>query len=110
MVRELVVFDDNDLDAACELLDSRWRKRCATSDESAALECRVVFRDFRQAFAFMTQVALLAEKLDHHPEWFNVYNRVDMILTTHDAGGVTSKDIHMAQQIDQVLLGFSGIQ
>jgi 4a-hydroxytetrahydrobiopterin dehydratase len=107
---ESVVFNDNDLDAACESLDPRWQKRCATSDEPAALECRIAFRDFRQAFAFMTQVALLAEKLDHHPEWCNVYNRVDMVLTTHDAGGVTSKDIHLAQQIDQVLLGFSGIE
>ncbi len=109
-MQQLLVLNESDLNAACESLDSRWRKRCATSDERAALECGIVFRDFRQAFAFMTQVALLAEKLDHHPEWFNVYNRVDMVLTTHDAGGVTSKDIHLAQQIDQVLLGPSVIQ
>ena len=58
------------------------------------------FRDFNEAFAFMARVALLAEKLDHHPEWFNVYNRVDVTLATHDAGGVTEKDIAMAKAMD----------
>ena len=58
------------------------------------------FKDFGEAFAFMTRVALLAEKLDHHPEWFNVYNRVDVTLSTHDAGGVTEKDIEMAKAMD----------
>jgi 4a-hydroxytetrahydrobiopterin dehydratase len=55
------------------------------------------FKDFSEAFAFMSRLALLAEKMDHHPEWFNVYNRVDITLTTHDAGGVTEKDIRMAR-------------
>jgi len=59
------------------------------------------FADFNQAFAFMTRVALLAEKRDHHPEWRNVYNRVEVILTTHDAGGVTSLDVEMAQFMDR---------
>ena len=58
------------------------------------------FKDFNQAFAFMTRAALLAEKLDHHPEWFNVYNKVDVTLSTHDAGGVTQKDIDMATAMD----------
>ena len=58
------------------------------------------FRDFNAAFAFMTRVALLAEKMDHHPEWFNVYNRVEVTLATHDAGGVTGKDIAMARAMD----------
>lgn len=58
------------------------------------------FKDFNQAWAFMTRVALLAEKMDHHPEWFNVYNRVEIVLTTHDAGGVTERDIAMAQAMD----------
>ncbi|MBB4640502.1 4a-hydroxytetrahydrobiopterin dehydratase [Rhizorhapis suberifaciens] len=58
------------------------------------------FGDFRAAFGFMTQVAMLAEKLDHHPEWSNVYNRVDILLTTHDAKGLSKRDIDLAQKID----------
>jgi 4a-hydroxytetrahydrobiopterin dehydratase len=58
------------------------------------------FGDFTQAFAFMTRVALLAEKADHHPEWSNVYNRVDILLTTHDAGGLSMRDVQLAQAID----------
>ena len=61
------------------------------------------FRDFVEAFGFMTRVALLAEKADHHPEWSNVWNRVDILLTTHDAGGLSQRDIHMAQAIDALL-------
>lgn len=58
------------------------------------------FADFSQAFAFMTRVALAAERLNHHPEWFNVWNRVDITLATHDAGGVTQKDVDLARIID----------
>ena len=57
------------------------------------------FADFTEAFAFMARVALLAEKADHHPEWFNVYNRVDMLLTTHDADGLSMRDIDLARAI-----------
>ena len=66
----------------------------------AALRRDFRFADFNQAFAFMTRVALYAEKNDHHPEWFNVYNRVEVTLTTHDAGGVTQRDIDMARFAD----------
>lgn len=59
------------------------------------------FDDFNAAFGFMTRVALMAEKLDHHPEWFNVYNKVDITLSTHDAGGVTERDVTLAGFIDQ---------
>ena len=62
------------------------------------------FRDFREAFGFMTQVALLAEKLDHHPEWSNVYNKVNITLTTHDVGGISERDIKMAEVIDQLII------
>ena len=59
------------------------------------------FADFTEAFAFMAQVALVAERMDHHPEWSNVYNRVDVLLATHDAGGVTERDVALAQALDQ---------
>jgi 4a-hydroxytetrahydrobiopterin dehydratase len=58
------------------------------------------FKDFTQAFGFMARVALLAEKADHHPEWSNVYNRVEIRLTTHDAGGLSSRDFALARAID----------
>lgn len=58
------------------------------------------FKDFSQAFAFMARVALLAEKFDHHPEWSNVYNKVSIKLTTHDAGGLSARDVQMACAID----------
>jgi 4a-hydroxytetrahydrobiopterin dehydratase len=63
------------------------------------------FRDFSEAFGFMARVALLAEKADHHPEWSNVWNRVDILLTTHDAGGLSMRDIEMAKAIDALTRG-----
>jgi 4a-hydroxytetrahydrobiopterin dehydratase len=65
-----------------------------------AITRRFVFQDFNEAFGFMTRVALMAEKIDHHPEWFNVYKTVDVTLSTHDAGGVTDKDIALATFMD----------
>jgi 4a-hydroxytetrahydrobiopterin dehydratase len=59
------------------------------------------FRNFNQAFAFMTRSALLAEKMNHHPEWFNVYKTVEITLTTHDAGGVTELDVRMAKAMNR---------
>jgi 4a-hydroxytetrahydrobiopterin dehydratase len=58
------------------------------------------FADFAEAFGFMARVAIVAEKADHHPEWFNVYNRVEILLTTHDAGGLSQRDIDLARNID----------
>jgi 4a-hydroxytetrahydrobiopterin dehydratase len=63
------------------------------------------FKDFNTAFGFMSRVALYAEKADHHPEWWNVYNRVDVTLSTHDAGGVTDKDMALAHFMDQTAAG-----
>ena len=70
--------------------------------DKAAISRNFQFRTFSQAFAFMTRVALLAEQQDHHPEWSNVYNRVSITLTTHDAGGLSARDIKMAQAIDEI--------
>jgi 4a-hydroxytetrahydrobiopterin dehydratase len=60
------------------------------------------FKDFNEAFAFMTRVALRAEKMDHHPEWFNVYSRVDITLATHECGGVSERDVKLAKYIDKL--------
>jgi 4a-hydroxytetrahydrobiopterin dehydratase len=60
------------------------------------------FGDFSEAWGFISRIALLAEKMDHHPELFNVYNRVEVILSTHDAGGLSERDIRLAQRIDEI--------
>ncbi len=72
-------------------------------DARDALTRQFVFNDFPEAFAFMTRVAFLAEKADHHPEWTNIYNRVDIALTTHDAGGLSHRDVDLAKSIDALL-------
>ena len=61
------------------------------------------FRDFSQAWGFMNRVALLAEAQDHHPEWFNVYNKVEIALTTHDAGGLSARDVRLANAINALI-------
>ena len=65
-----------------------------------AIQKKFVFKDFSEAFGFMSRVALAAEKMDHHPEWFNVYKTVEVTLSTHDAGGLTEKDIALAKVMD----------
>jgi len=67
-----------------------------------AISKKFVFTDFNAAFGFMTRAALIAEKMDHHPEWFNVYKTVEVTLSTHDAGGVTDKDVTLAQAMDKL--------
>ena len=74
-----------------------WR---AVEGGRDAIQRTYRFSDFTAAFAFMTRTALMAEKLDHHPEWFNVYNRVDVTLATHDADGVTELDVTLAKLMD----------
>jgi 4a-hydroxytetrahydrobiopterin dehydratase len=71
-------------------------------DGRDAISRRFTFRDFNEAFGFMTRVALLAEKADHHPEWSNVYRTVDVVLTTHDAGGVTTRDVDLARAMNRI--------
>jgi len=73
-----------------------------------AITRKYLFVDFDAAFAFMTRVALLAAKMDHHPEWSNVYNKLDVTLATHDAGGVTQKDIDLAMAMDGYAALMSG--
>jgi 4a-hydroxytetrahydrobiopterin dehydratase len=70
--------------------------------ERDAISKRFEFKDFKEAFGFMATAALVAEKLDHHPEWFNVYNKVDVTLSTHDAGGLTDLDINLAEAMDRL--------
>jgi 4a-hydroxytetrahydrobiopterin dehydratase len=74
----------------------RWALRA----DGLAITRTFRFTDFAEAFGFMTRVAILAEKADHHPEWFNVYNRVEITLTTHDAGGLSARDVALAGAID----------
>ena len=85
----------DDLKAALKRLPD-W----TLANEREAITRSFTFVDFDAAFAFMTRTALLAAKMDHHPEWFNVYNKVDVTLATHDAGGVTQKDIDLATAMD----------
>ncbi len=67
-----------------------------------AIRKTFTFEDFNAAFGFMARAALIAERMDHHPEWLNVYNRVDVVLSTHDAGGLTQKDIALATAMDAI--------
>ena len=85
-------------DAALAALPE-WTQR----DDGSAIYRSFRFADFSEAFAFMTRVALIAEKLDHHPEWSNVYDRVEITLATHDAGGLSERDVKAAHAIDRLL-------
>ncbi len=71
-------------------------------DGRDAIAKTFTFKDFNQAFGFMARVALVAEKMDHHPEWFNVYKTVQVTLATHDAGGVTERDVKLAEAMDKI--------
>lgn len=93
-----------------ETLDAAARAALATTlpdwrvvEGRDAIQRSFRFRDFSQAWGFMARAALLAEKSDHHPEWFNVYNRVEVTLTTHDAGGLSARDVALAQAMDALL-------
>ncbi|KAJ3298906.1 putative pterin-4-alpha-carbinolamine dehydratase [Borealophlyctis nickersoniae] len=82
------------------LLSKGWTQPTASGRD--ALSKSFVFKDFNQAFGFMTRVALEAERAGHHPEWFNVYNRVDITLATHDCGGLSVRDVELAGFIERV--------
>lgn len=85
-------------EALARLAEAGWTHDAARDAISKSFR----FRDFAAAFGWMTQLALIAEKADHHPEWKNVYNRVDVVLTTHDAGGLTALDVEMADRMDSL--------
>ena len=95
--------------AVPQLTDTQRAEALATLPEwslrsdGLAIERNFKFKNFSEAFAFMARVALIAEKHDHHPEWSNVYNRVAITLTTHDAGGLSERDVKMARAIDKLL-------
>ena len=93
-------FGDSERQAAMEELTG-W----AQVEGRDAITRSFRFADFNQAFGFMTRVAMMAEKLDHHPEWFNVYNRVEVTLSTHDAGGLTSLDVTLARFMNEIADG-----
>jgi 4a-hydroxytetrahydrobiopterin dehydratase len=91
--------------AAAELLATL--KHWQHDEKRGAITREFVFADFAQAFAFMTQIAIQAEKRNHHPEWFNVYNRVNITLTTHDVDGLSQRDIDLARYADAVYSAFA---
>ncbi len=89
------LLDDGEREAAMAVL-GEW----SYDPEAKGIRRTYRFVDFAAAFAFMTRVAIVAEKADHHPEWFNVYNRVEILLTTHDVGGLSERDVALATMID----------
>jgi 4a-hydroxytetrahydrobiopterin dehydratase len=90
------------LDAAARAELPRTLPLWSLAEGRDAITRRFRFADFSAAWAFMSRVALMAEKLDHHPEWSNVWNRVEILLTTHDAGGLSERDIALARAIDAI--------
>jgi 4a-hydroxytetrahydrobiopterin dehydratase len=84
-------------------LDPVWKMVPGQSESTDSLQAQFKFKDFKSAFAFMTRVAKVADDMNHHPEWFNVYNRVDITLRTHDSGGITQLDFDLANAIDKLV-------
>ena len=93
----------NTLDAAARADLANALPNWSLVDGRDAIQKNFTFKDFNEAFGFMARAALIAEKMDHHPEWSNVYNRVEVVLSTHDAGGLTGNDVKLAQAIDALL-------
>jgi 4a-hydroxytetrahydrobiopterin dehydratase len=83
-------------------LNTRLQQLSGWEIRNQKLHREFKFADFAHAFGFMTTAAVLIEKMNHHPEWFNVYNRVSIDLTTHDAGGITQKDVELARLLDSI--------
>ena len=97
MAAEYRLVSHQELEEKLEKLKPNWRL------EGGKLYRRLEFRDFVECFGFMVKVALEAEKMQHHPEWLNVYNRLEIWLTTHDLGGISTYDLILAEKIDELL-------
>ena len=97
MPRLEALIDKERTEALRPLLEAGWTE----VNGGTAIQKEFRFKSFSQAFAWMTRAALLAEKLNHHPEWSNVYNRVDVLLTTHSSGNLTELDVRMAQGLEK---------
>lgn len=91
--------DDQRKELLQPLLDAGWSMAAGGRD---AIYKEYMFKNFNEAFGFMTRVALLADKMDHHPEWFNVYNKVQVTLATHDCGGLSERDVKLAKFLEEI--------
>ncbi len=98
-------YDSHEINERLAILNSTANNAWSLNEDKLHREFQ--FRDFVTAFGFMTQVALIAERMNHHPEWFNVYRTVTVDLTTHDAGGISRKDFELASAMDRVARMFS---
>ena len=96
---DIVIYENKDIQNQLNIKKLDWELK------DGKIHRIFQFKNFYDAFAFMTQVAIYAEKINHHPEWFNVYNRVDVTLATHDAGGVTDLDIRLATLMNEIADG-----
>lgn len=94
-------YSQSEIEAALKALNSDANKAWCIKEDKLYREFK--FANFVAAFGFMTQVAMLAERANHHPEWFNVYNKVAISLTTHDAGGISERDFKLAQEITKLV-------
>ncbi len=98
----IVKLDEKELESSLSCIPE-WRVSTDTcTSEKPALCRKLIFKDFTKAWSFMNQVAVECEKQHHHPEWTNIYNQVDIRLSTHDVNGISTKDIQLAQTIDHI--------
>lgn len=101
----LTALTESQIQTALEQLNKQLKDGAENTwvVKGGKLSKQFIFKNFQYAFGFMTQCALVAEKMDHHPEWFNVYNKVDVQLTTHDVKGISERDFRLAKQMDDML-------
>jgi 4a-hydroxytetrahydrobiopterin dehydratase len=94
-------LNEQEIQERIKEIDNSW------SIKDKLIHREILFKDFVEAFSFMTSVAMIAEKAGHHPNWENVYNKVNIDLSTHDAGGLTNKDFQLAKEIDEIIKNYS---